>query len=265
MKSESFTEERIALALKNDEFKPYIQPIVSSKDLSISGGELLLRWCLKDGRIISAKYFIDLAESAGILSLITRKLMREAIMEISKMKSSLGDEFFLSANLTPTLLIDKYFIEECLSIMAESNIQLILELTEHHPFYLNKKTEEAFNILNRAGVKFALDDFGTGNSVISYLNDFPIHYIKIDKAFTRNIFWDKSSYHITKFIVNLAKNFGIKTVAEGAERLGQICKLNSIGVDYFQGFYFGKPEILHEFCSDHYHSIEHISAYSDRF
>lgn len=263
MKNESLTEERISLALKNDEFKPYIQPIVSSKDLSISGGELLLRWCLNDGRIISEKYFVDLAESAGILSIITRKLMREAIMEISKMRSPLGDEFILSVNLTPALLIDKYFVDECISITSESNIQLVLELTEHHPFYLNRKTEEAFNILNSAGVKFALDDFGTGNSVISYINDFPIHYIKIDKLFTRNIFWDKPSYHITEFIVNLAKNFGIKTIAEGAERLGQICKLNSIGVDYFQGFYFGKPEILHEFCSDHYHGTEQTSRHKN--
>ncbi|WP_249923812.1 EAL domain-containing protein, partial [Escherichia coli] len=85
-------------------------------------------------------------------------------------------------------------------------------------------------------------DFGTGCSVLSYLKRFPVSYIKMDRSFTQDILSDRTSRHIVESVVGLAEKQGIATVAEGVETQAQVNCLRSLGVDYLQGFYFGRPE-----------------------
>ncbi|ELJ7199435.1 TPA: EAL domain-containing protein, partial [Escherichia coli] len=98
--------------------------------------------------------------------------------------------------------------------------------------------------LSDAGVEFALDDFGSGYSTLSYLKYFPVSYIKVDKTFIRDVLWEDTSRHIVECVVSLAEKIGVRTVAEGVETQAQAKYLQALGIYYFQGYYFGRPQTL---------------------
>lgn len=137
-------------------------------------------------------------------------------------------------------------------LLAEREFtRMCLELTEQQPFYMNRQIEQIFCRLSNGGVKFALDDFGTGYSVLSYLKHFPISYIKIDKSFAQNVLSEKTSRHIVESIIGLAEKMDIDSVAEGIESQKQVTCLKDLGVNYLQGYSFGRPEKLLSFCNQY--------------
>lgn len=116
---------------------------------------------------------------------------------------------------------------------------------------MNRQIEQIFCRLSNGGVNFALDDFGTGYSVLSYLKHFPISYIKIDKNFTQNVLSKKTSRYIVESIIGLAEKMDIDSIAEGIESQRQVTCLKDLGVNYLQGYYFGRPEKLLSFCNQY--------------
>ncbi len=251
MENNFVSASRLMCALSNGEFEPYLQPIVSALDLTVSGAELLVRWHMPAGEIIPPSYFINRMESTGLLLPLTEKILNRAVAELSEIKSMLPHGFRLAVNVTPSLLVEREFTQMCLALAGHDNIHLVLELTELQPFNIDRQTEEKVNRLSDAGVVFALDDFGTGCSVLSYLKHFPVSYIKIDKSFIRDILSEKTSQHIVESVVVLAGKLGIDTVAEGVETQEQVTYLCSLGVDYLQGFYYGRPEKVVTFCCEY--------------
>lgn len=246
------TTGRLRRSMNSGEFEAYIQPIVSASNLNVSGGELLARWHTPDGEIILPRCFINQIESAGLLPEMTCRLMQQAVDALSEIKNMLPEDFRLAVNVTPTLLVDRKFMHMCLMLAEESQIRLVLELTEQESFYMDWRTEWFLSLLNNAGVEISLDDFGTGCSVLSYLKYFPVRYIKIDKTFTQDIQREDMSRYIVESIVGLAERQSIFTVAEGVEHLEQADYLSSLGVNYLQGFYFGKPEKVSVFCNKYF-------------
>lgn len=244
MKSDAVSADRLLNALNNGEFEPYIQSVVRASDLTVSGGELLVRWHMLEGEIHLPERFINRVESAGLLPAMTQKIMRQAVNGLSEMKDIWARNFRLAVNVTPALLVDSSFTDACLELAGESSIRLVLELNEQRPFYVTRETEHVLDRLSYAGVSFALDDFGTGCSVLSYLKYFPISYIKIDKSFIQDIMREETSRHITESVVCLAEKLRVETVAEGVETQEQANCLRALGVDYLQGYYFGRPERL---------------------
>lgn len=238
-------------ALSNEEFEPYLQPIVAASDLRLSGAELLVRWHTPSGEIIPPAYFINRAESAGLLLPLTERMLRLTVARLSEIKLSLPRDFGLTVNVTPALLADRNFTRMCLALTEHDNVHLVLELTEQQPFNIDRQTERMLSQLSNAGVTFALDDFGTGCSVLSYLKQFPVSYIKIDKSFTQDILGEKTSWHIVESVVRLAEKLGIHTVAEGVESHEQVTCLSAMGIDYLQGYYIGRPEKMLIFCYEH--------------
>ena len=251
MKNDFVSVERVRCALSNGEFEPYLQPIVSASDLTVSGAELLVRWHMPAGEIMPPAYFINRVESAGLLLPLTEKMLSLAVDGLSEIKTVLPFDFRLAVNVTPALLVDSAFTQMCLSLAGHDNVHLVLELTEHQPFNMDSQMEQMLNRLSDAGVKFALDDFGTGCSVLSYLKNFPVSYIKMDKVFTQDILRERTSRHIVECVVELAGKQGIDTVAEGMETRAQVDYLRSLGVKYLQGFYFGRPETVFSFCCEY--------------
>ncbi|HAV9130847.1 TPA: EAL domain-containing protein [Escherichia coli] len=245
------TTNRLLQAMNAGEFEACIQPVVRASDLRISGGELLVRWHTPEGKIIPPERFITQTESAGLLPDMTRRLMLQAINALSGIKDVLPDDFRLAVNVTPALLTDSRFIQMCLTLAEDSRIRLILELTEQQPFNVDWQTEWMLGLLNNAGVEIALDDFGTGCSVLSYLKYFPVSYIKMDKDFIQDVLSEDISRNIVESVVCLADRLGIGTVAEGVETREQVSCLRSLGVDYLQGFYFGRPEKMDVFCCEY--------------
>ncbi|ENH3686790.1 EAL domain-containing protein, partial [Escherichia coli] len=213
--------------------------------------ELLVRWHMPTGEIIPPAYFINRVESAGLVLPLTEKILNRAVAGLSKVKAILPRGFRLAVNVTPSLLAEREFTQMCLALAGHDSIHLVLELTEQQPFYMNRQTERVLSRLSDAGVAFALDDFGTGSSVLSYLKHFPISYIKMDKSFTQDILSEKTSRYIVESVVGLAGKLGIDMVAEGVETQAQVSCLCSLGVDYLQGFYFGRPEKVDTFCCEY--------------
>lgn len=248
MDSNFVSADRLMRALSNGEFEPYLQPVVSASDLTVSGAELLVRWHMPTGEILPPAYFINRVESAGLLLPVTEKILNRAVAGLSEVKAMLPRGFRLAVNVTPGLLAEREFTQMCLALAGHDSIHLVLELTEQQPFNMDRQTEEKLSRLCDAGVAFALDDFGTGCSVLSYLKHFPVSYIKMDRSFTQDILSEKTSRHIVESVVGLAGKLGIDTVAEGVETQAQVNCLCSLGVDYLQGFYFGRPEKMDIFC-----------------
>ncbi|EGX8244459.1 EAL domain-containing protein [Salmonella enterica subsp. enterica serovar Reading] len=251
MNCDFVSADRLMRALSNGEFEAYLQPVVSASDFTISGAELLVRWHMPAGEIIPPVYFINRVESVGLLLPLTEKILNRAVAGLSEIKADLPRNFRLAVNVTPALLADREFVRMCLDLAEHGNIYLVLELTEQQPFNMDRLTEQMLSQLSDAGVKFALDDFGTGCSVLSYLKHFPISYIKMDKSFTQDILSEKTSRHIVESVVGLAESLGVDTVAEGVETQGQANCLCSLGVNYLQGFCFGRPENVTTFCSEY--------------
>ncbi|HAY0331037.1 TPA: EAL domain-containing protein [Escherichia coli] len=252
-KNNSVSTDWFIPSLSDGKFEPYIQPIVCASDLSISGGELLMRWHTSIGKVIPPAHFIDRLESSvELLSSVTSNVMSQVVTALSEKKAIQSDNFCLAVNVTSALMENGDFIRMCLRIADESNIRLVLELTERQPFNLTNEKEKVLKKLSDARVKFALDDFGTGYSALSYLQYLPVNYIKIDKIFIQNILQDNTSLHIVENMVNLADKLRISIVAEGVERQEQVGFLQSLGVDYLQGYWFGKPVHLSYFISKYF-------------
>ncbi|HAW7687637.1 TPA: EAL domain-containing protein [Escherichia coli] len=170
----------------HEKFEPHIQSIVNSMDGEVFGGELLIRWRQTDGELIPPCDFIDGIKSQGLLPIITSKMMWYTTRKLLLANRMQEKHFHLSVNVTPDLLIDSSFIDNCLALAKIDNIRLILELTEQQQFHMEKSIEHTLMVLADANVTFALDDFGTGCSVLAYLKYFPVSYIKIDKVFTHD-------------------------------------------------------------------------------
>ncbi|HET7370821.1 MAG TPA: EAL domain-containing protein, partial [Gammaproteobacteria bacterium] len=118
---------------------------------------------------------------------------------------------------------------------------LLLEITESMMFPHPDQTREILEKFSDMRIAIAIDDFGTGYSSLAYLRDFPIDYLKIDRSFVNGVPADTSACTITKTIVAMAKNLGLKVIAEGVETPAQLNFLRASGCDEAQGYYFSKP------------------------
>lgn len=238
---------RLRSAIQNGEFKPYIQPLVSTTNSTVYGGELLVRWHT-NGKIMRPENFIMDIESSGLIPKMTMQMLEQIDKAVSDAEDNERlNALILSVNITPELLNNRIFINDCLTLTARKRFRLVLELTEQKPFCLNSSTLRMMDKLCTSGVKFALDDFGTGYSTLEYMKYFPVHYIKIDRSFVRSILVDDVCKYIIESIIVLADKLNISTVAEGVEIKEQADILCSMGVNYLQGYYFGKPAPLNYF------------------
>jgi len=140
-------------------------------------------------------------------------------------------------------LPDDSFIEKLASVPVDVQDNLVLEITERNIIKNIEKSKKIFKSIKGLNkhIKISIDDFGTGYSSLAYLKHLPVDILKIDISFIRGIATDRQDFSIVKFIIGLSKDFGFKTLAEGVETKEQIDMLSSMGVDYFQGFYFAKP------------------------
>jgi len=118
---------------------------------------------------------------------------------------------------------------------------LELEITETAIIKDVSETISLLFALKKIGVKLAIDDFGTGYSSLNYLKNFPIDTLKIDKSFVDDIVTNTKDAAIAQTIVQLARNLGLSTIAEGVETDGQKVSLKDMGCSEFQGYYYSKP------------------------
>lgn len=234
-------EQRLRLALSNDDLQPHFQPIYNLKTNHIIGFEALARWTDRDFGKVAPEEFIPIAEDCGLISELTAKLLKKSCEVAQRWPSNV----FLSFNISALQLQDHAFPLKVLSILNEAGLapsRLILEITESSLIRNPQSAKTILQQLSDTGVRIALDDFGTGHSSLNYLRDFPISKVKIDRSFTANMETQSKSAAIINAILALSKGLEIEVIAEGIEEESTLEMLASNGCQYGQGFLFAPAQ-----------------------
>ncbi|HGX8808842.1 TPA: EAL domain-containing protein [Escherichia coli] len=233
--------EGLGISHVKDELIPYFQPVMG-KDDHLCGVEVLARWVLPSGEILSPDCFINPLKHAGLDNLMTEILLEKAAGILVSVRGSLPDMFSVSFNLDAPVHDHESVIRSCTEFRKTAGSccnELICELTERAP-WLNDSAG-FLDELREEGIKIALDDFGTGFSTLSLLEETEANYIKLDRHFISNISYDPSSWKMAECVIFIAKKYSTRIIAEGVETALQSDWLRSRGVDLQQGYYFSPP------------------------
>lgn len=252
-------ETDLRRAIKNGDIYVLYQPIFSLVTNEVQGIEALTRWIHPEIGEISPIKFITLAEEIGLIDILGEYILRNACSEIGPIFKSLPckDNLTLSVNLSCRQFGQPALVQTIKNILGETNFlaaKLRLEITESIFFEYQEKAIEMLHQIRDLGIEIDMDDFGTGYSNLSYLTRLPISALKIDRSFVSPINEDGANTEIVKTVIALARNLGLRTVAEGIESESQLERLKKLGCDSGQGFLLAKPMgllDLGDFLSDH--------------
>jgi diguanylate cyclase (GGDEF)-like protein len=233
----------LSRAEERGELRLEYQPIVHTIGSGVQGVEALLRWDHPVRGAISPMTMVPLAEQAGLITEIGRWVLEQACAD--QMGSDHPDgRVMMSVNVSAHQLMAPGFASMVTDVIADTGIRpshLTLEITEGMLVRDTQRAHLVLDELKELGVLLALDDFGTGYSSLSYLNQFPVDIIKIDQTFIRGLGRTTSSFSIVSKTIELAHLLDLAVVSEGVETEQEHELLVSLGSDFCQGFYFGRP------------------------
>jgi diguanylate cyclase (GGDEF)-like protein len=232
--------QALRAAIHSHEIEVALQPFVSSSDGHIKGFEALARWPQKEGRPISPSIFIPLAEEYGLMPLLGRSVLRRACEMLKEYCSD--SSLRVAVNISVMQLRDPEFANEVFTILEDTGIapdRLEVEMTENVFASDVEQIRGVLNTLREKGVHVSIDDFGTGYSSISYLRDFPLDTLKIDRSFVTAL--KQGGEGIFSSIVALAYGLELSVIVEGVETDDELETVLRLGGDEIQGYYFAKP------------------------
>jgi diguanylate cyclase (GGDEF)-like protein len=231
-------------ALDDGQFTLRYQPIMDLARGDMAGMEALLRWEHPLRGTVAPLDFVPLLEDTGMIVPVGCHVLREACAWAAHMQSVCPREppLSMAVNVSACQLQRPELIEEVRAALSETGIppgSLTLELTESVMMQDMELTQLRLKALRALGVKLAIDDFGTGYSSLNYIRQLPVDILKIDRSFLADP--NPEVAELTAAIVQLARIFKLKAVAEGIENPLQLERLRRIGCDFGQGFHFAKP------------------------
>lgn len=249
--SDAMAVGSLRAALKEDRLVLFAQPIVALRNRALPGGyELLLRLREADGSLVAPGPLIDVAQRYQLLPSIDRWVVQRALHMLAPYRGMLKTRgFHMSINVSGQSIADVSFIQTFIKLLQQANLPMgcvSVELTEQAAISNLAHAKKMVSTLSNFGCHFALDDFGTGANSLTYLKTLQVTRVKIDGSFVRDILTDRNSLATVKAVVELAKGLGIETVAEYVETQAIADTVSSLGVDYAQGYAFGRPEPLNE-------------------
>ncbi len=237
-------EASLRKALDQDEFVLYYQPQVDIRTGAVIGMEALLRWRHPDRGIIMPDEFIPVAEEVGLIVPIGEWVLRTACAQNKEWQRHNHSSLCVSVNISGQQLQQQDFIETVTKALGACGLEpryLMLEITESIVMEHSTEIMEIFYELTGKGVRFSMDDFGTGYSSLSYLKSFPIHEIKIDRMFVRDIHVSADDAAIAKAVIAMARSLKLNVVAEGVETDWQLKILHDEGCYVMQGNLISLP------------------------
>jgi diguanylate cyclase (GGDEF)-like protein len=238
---------KLRAALRTDRLQLYAQRIAPLSNPGSPGGyELLLRLREENGDIIAPGPLIAAAQRYQLLPSVDLWVIRRAMEMLGGYREMLKTRALtISINMSGQSLGDEDCIERLKEGLKRANPPpgcVIIEITEQAAVTNFARAHAMIKQLQALGCRFALDDFGTGSNSLSYLKNLQISRLKIDGSFVRDILTNKNSLATVKAVVELAKAMGIDTVAEFVESEAIAQAVRKLGIDYAQGYAYGKPE-----------------------
>lgn len=241
-------ENELRQAINESNFEVYYQPKMDIRSGNIMGMEGLVRWKHVQGMISPAE-FIPLAEEIGLISEIDRIVMHKALREVGELINSGMVSLRLALNCSAKSLHYRGLPDVISSALSKYNIRpewFELEITETSIMRDIEASRAILYMLLETGIAITLDDFGTGYSSLSQLKNLPIHSLKIDRSFIREVENNRNDAHITESIIAMSRRVGIEVVAEGVEKETQLEFLRNAGCDIAQGYLISKPVPMKE-------------------
>ena len=243
-------EKGLRSACEKKEFIVHYQPEIDLRTGKIVGAEGLVRWKTEDQGIVPPGQFIPLAEETGTIVPISEWVIETACTQAQAWHAQGYAPFRISLNVSARLF-HRYdlnaTIRDILRRTGFSPGSFELEITESVAMRNVESTIETLWKLSGASIRVAMDDFGTGYSSLAYLQKLPIHLLKIDMSFIREMDRNPEDRTIVKTIIAMAHSLNIEALAEGVERVEQLDLLKSFGCDLAQGFFFSKAVPAEEF------------------
>ncbi|MCP3402285.1 EAL domain-containing protein [Bradyrhizobium sp. CCGB20] len=236
-------------AIAQCQLEVHYQPFVDVAGGGRRGFEALVRWRHPSRGLIPPDQFIALAEETGLIVPLGEFVLRRACADAAGWPSDL----MVAVNLSPIQFKEAELFETICAALRDSGLapqRLEIEITESVLLERGVENLAFMERLKHIGIELALDDFGTGYSSLSYLTVFPFDKIKIDKSFIRNLTHQPRSSAIIASIVTLARGLDMSVTAEGVETAEEFERLTALGVNFAQGYLFGRPQPVDQIAFD---------------
>lgn len=237
-------ENALRHALEREELLLHYQPKIDLATGKIVGMEALVRWKHPEHGLVSPAEFIPLAEETGLIVPIGEWVLRAACAQNKAWQEAGFPPARIAVNLSARQFQRQNLSQTVERVLKEIDLDpryLELELTESIIMKNAEATITMLSELDAMGVEMTVDDFGTGYSSLSYLKRFPVHTLKIDRSFVRDLSHDPDDAAIVTAIITLAHSLNLKVIAEGVESVEQLEFLRSLKCDEMQGYLFSKP------------------------
>ena len=243
-------QENLKKSLPNNEFTVFYQPIVGVKTGTPVSAEALLRWQNATMGEVGPDEFIPAAESAGLISELGRWVLSEAVSSGAAWSNQYGIKLRLAINASSLQFKNNLLYDSILQQINQHDWSpdlLEIEITEGLLLSDSIEVTNYINAIDKLGVRLSIDDFGTGFSALSYLKNYPVSTVKIDRTFVIGLPEDKENVVLVGAIIAMAHGLGLEVIAEGVETLAQWEFLKTLNCDFAQGYYFGKPMPMADF------------------
>ena len=236
--------QRLGDAIQTGRIVPYRQPVVSVADGSVDHYELLVRMIGENGEPTPPGAFLPSAERTGLVRDIDLVMIERAVALIASEQDA---NLSYSVNLSATSIADATLPATIAGLIATAGIspsRLILELTESATVANMQQAAELASSLRKLGCRLALDDFGAGFASFYYLEHIPLDWLKLDGDFIRGLANNRTDQLVARHMIEIARELGLRTIAEHVEDQRTVDMLTGFGVDCVQGFHLGRPEPL---------------------
>jgi diguanylate cyclase (GGDEF)-like protein len=241
-------------ALDNNELVLHFQPKLRLKDSTLRGAEALVRWEHPTRGLLGPALFLAAAERTAMIGPLTRYVINAALAECQRW-SEAGKHLRLAVNVSARNLLDVRFVDDVTELFGEWGLPrscLMFEVTESAIMVEPKQAKATLTRFADLGIDIAIDDFGAGYTSLAHLRTLPVRELKIDQSLVAQMRFSAKDALIVRAVIDLARNLGLRTVAEGVEDETTLASVTLMGCDIAQGFHIAPPMTgaeLSEWCA----------------